>query len=215
MEIHRPRASHSWREFLIEIGTITIGILIALGLESLILTARDHRLVNNARADLRSELRDNRRELAGVIEAASSSATTLRALIDDAELWLQTGSDAAQSRIELRAKQLRASVSPLSTAAWEAAGASEAVVHMPLREAQALAKVYSSSRVFNGLEDRVEEHWFEVSGLPSTLKGMERSQIASGVAQLKVLLSYQLTIVAAGDGLLKEYDATLAVLGAD
>ena len=33
MEIHKPKAAHSWREFLVEIGTIVIGILIALGLE--------------------------------------------------------------------------------------------------------------------------------------------------------------------------------------
>jgi len=33
MEIHKPKAAHSVREFLIEIGTIICGILIALGLE--------------------------------------------------------------------------------------------------------------------------------------------------------------------------------------
>lgn len=33
MEIHRPKAARSWREFCIEIATIICGILIALGLE--------------------------------------------------------------------------------------------------------------------------------------------------------------------------------------
>jgi hypothetical protein len=33
MDIHSPKAAHSIREFLIEIGTIICGILIALGLE--------------------------------------------------------------------------------------------------------------------------------------------------------------------------------------
>jgi hypothetical protein len=36
MEIHKPKAAHSWREFLTEIGTIICGILIALGLEQAI-----------------------------------------------------------------------------------------------------------------------------------------------------------------------------------
>lgn len=36
MEIHKPRAAHKWREFFIEIGTITCGILIALALEQVI-----------------------------------------------------------------------------------------------------------------------------------------------------------------------------------
>jgi hypothetical protein len=33
MDVHKPKAAHSVREFLIEIGTIICGILIALGLE--------------------------------------------------------------------------------------------------------------------------------------------------------------------------------------
>jgi hypothetical protein len=36
LEIHKPKAAHNWREFLIEIGTIICGILIALGLEQAI-----------------------------------------------------------------------------------------------------------------------------------------------------------------------------------
>jgi hypothetical protein len=67
--------------------------------------------------------------------------------------------------------------------------------------------------VFNGLEDRVEERWLEVSGLISTLKDMDRSQVASAITQLKVLLSYQLTIVASGQSLLSAYDAALSALG--
>ncbi len=33
MDIHKPRAARNWREFLVEIGTIICGILIALSLE--------------------------------------------------------------------------------------------------------------------------------------------------------------------------------------
>jgi hypothetical protein len=213
MEIHRPKASHSWREFFIEIGTITLGILIALALESLIVSARDRHLVENARSDLRSELQGNRRDLAKVIADAGSSATLLRMVLDDAQQWLQTGSVDARSRIEQNATQLGGSVSVLSTAAWEAAGISQAVVHMSLREAQALTKVYSATRTFNGLEQQVEERWFELSGLPTKLQGVDRSVVESGIGQLKVLLGYQLTVVATGGSLLQEYDDALRALG--
>lgn len=40
MEIHKPKAAHSWREFLVEIGTIVCGILIALGLEQVVETVQ-------------------------------------------------------------------------------------------------------------------------------------------------------------------------------
>ena len=42
MEIHKPHAAKSWREFLIEIGTIVLGILIALSLEQTIEAIRQH-----------------------------------------------------------------------------------------------------------------------------------------------------------------------------
>src|SRR5215471_5332805 len=48
MEIHRPRAAHSWREFLIEIGTIVVGILIALGLEQSIEAFHERQLAREA-----------------------------------------------------------------------------------------------------------------------------------------------------------------------
>ena len=36
MEIHKPHAAKTWKEFFIELGTIVIGILIAIGLEQTI-----------------------------------------------------------------------------------------------------------------------------------------------------------------------------------
>lgn len=33
MEIHKPKPVHSWREFLVELGTITLGVCIALAAE--------------------------------------------------------------------------------------------------------------------------------------------------------------------------------------
>jgi hypothetical protein len=213
VEIHRPSASHTWREFLIEIGTITLGILIALGLESLIESVRDRHLLNNANSDLRHELQVNRQDLVQAIANAKTSAGLLSALIDDSEQWLRSGSPAVQARVDSNAKRLTPSVTTLSTAAWEAAGVSQAVVHMPLSEAQALARAYAASRVFNGLEDRATDRWFELSGLGSSLNEMERPQIQAGISSLKVLLSYEDTIVASGSVVLQEYDAALAALG--
>lgn len=33
MDVHKPKPWHNWREFLAEIATIVIGVLIALGAE--------------------------------------------------------------------------------------------------------------------------------------------------------------------------------------
>lgn len=56
MEIHKPKAAHSWREFLIEIGTIVCGILIALGLEQVIVRVEWSHRVLAAEEAMRQEL---------------------------------------------------------------------------------------------------------------------------------------------------------------
>jgi len=59
MEIHRPKAAHSWREFLIEIGTIVLGILIALGLEQSIEALRERHLAHEAQDAIDAEMRSD------------------------------------------------------------------------------------------------------------------------------------------------------------
>lgn len=56
MEIHKPKAAHSVREFLIEIGTIVCGILIALGLEQAVETLHWQHKVHAAEDAMRAEL---------------------------------------------------------------------------------------------------------------------------------------------------------------
>lgn len=85
---------------------------------------------------------------------------------------------------------------------------------MPLAEAQALTKVYSSTRTFNALEEQVEERWLEFSGVPSRLQGTDRSRVESGIEQLKILLGYQMAITASAPQLVQECDDALRMLSA-
>ena len=59
MDIHKPKAAHSWREFLIEIGTIVCGILIALGLEQGIEWLHWREAVTKTEQDLKAEISGN------------------------------------------------------------------------------------------------------------------------------------------------------------
>ena len=59
MDIHKPKAAHSIREFLIEIGTIVCGILIALGLEQGIEYVHHRAAEMDARAAIEGEMARN------------------------------------------------------------------------------------------------------------------------------------------------------------
>ncbi len=56
MDIHKPKAIHSWREFLKELGTIVLGILIALGLEQAVEARREHQLAAEAHEAILAEM---------------------------------------------------------------------------------------------------------------------------------------------------------------
>jgi len=59
VDIHRPKAARSWREFFIEIGTIVTGILIALGLEQSIEAVHERSLARETREAIDAEIQDN------------------------------------------------------------------------------------------------------------------------------------------------------------
>ena len=63
MEIHPPGHIQSFRDVAIHLAIVTAGILIALGLEQTVEFFNHRRLVAEARANILSEIRDNKQEL--------------------------------------------------------------------------------------------------------------------------------------------------------
>src|SRR5947209_7379021 len=59
MHFHLPKPLHGWRALLGEVGIIVVGVLIALGAEQLVETWHWHGQAEEARAALRSEVRDD------------------------------------------------------------------------------------------------------------------------------------------------------------
>lgn len=59
MEISKPKPWHGWREFLKELGTIVLGILMALGLEQLVSQAHDRHAAAAARDSIKQEIADD------------------------------------------------------------------------------------------------------------------------------------------------------------
>ena len=64
MEIHGPEGpTNSFKDFAIHIVIVTIGILIALGLEGVRETIYEHRTVRDARENFQAEFQGNRSNL--------------------------------------------------------------------------------------------------------------------------------------------------------
>ncbi|HKT51759.1 MAG TPA: hypothetical protein VJV96_15775 [Candidatus Angelobacter sp.] len=65
MDVHPPHGGiHSWRDFFVHLVVITLGLLIALGLEGIVEWGHNRHLVHTAEANLTAELQANRKTLA-------------------------------------------------------------------------------------------------------------------------------------------------------
>src|SRR5690242_4713646 len=65
MDVHPPHGGiHSWRDFFIHLIVITLGLLIALGLEGIVEWRHNKHLVHTAESNLRAELVANQKTLA-------------------------------------------------------------------------------------------------------------------------------------------------------
>src|SRR4029077_6197589 len=80
IEVHPPHENvHTWRQFLIHITAITIGLLIAIGLEQTVVYFHHRHQLQEARRELRVEEEDNRRQLSKNLEAARTVTAELNA----------------------------------------------------------------------------------------------------------------------------------------
>src|SRR6185312_15293043 len=62
LDVHPPHAAiHGWRDFFIHIATITIGLLIAVGLEQTVEYLHRLEQLRTVRREIAAELNDNRR----------------------------------------------------------------------------------------------------------------------------------------------------------
>src|SRR5207302_4795595 len=80
IEVHPPHENvHSWRQFLIHIAAITIGLLIAIGLEQTVVYFPHRHQLQEARRELAVELEGNRRVVGMNLEATRKMMADLDA----------------------------------------------------------------------------------------------------------------------------------------
>jgi len=137
MDIHPPHAIHSWKDFGIQLITITAGILIALSLEGVRETLRDRALVREARENIRRELADNKREVDNEIADMADRGKKIDTALRFANETLKAkDTDVHQLGLEL-------AFPTLSTASWQTAERTGALAHMDYAEVQKYATLYA------------------------------------------------------------------------
>ena len=143
MEVHPPEHGiHSWRDFLVHMGTITLGLLIALGLEHAAEVMHERHLLHTAERNLHNEVRANRATLA-----------------QDQAALTQTERQLLQHLRALQAAEAHTASVPDSfihwewngpqSAAWDTARNSGAAALMDYELASGFALLYTQQKIVN------------------------------------------------------------------
>jgi hypothetical protein len=210
MEIHPPRHVGSMKEFFKELLTITIGILIALSLEGMLEWKHHHELAREARANILSEMRDNRRELAKEEQELARMQQEAQQLV------------AAVHRLEVNRKsppeqlQITWTLAELHSTSWDAATRAGAIAYMPYSEVQRYTVVYDLQRSFTELQQRAFGNALDVEGLATLTQRKQETLSAAELSDAEHRIGTALASINAmqsiAQPLRESYDKTVAAI---
>jgi len=135
-----PRRSAG--EWLFQLTTITIGVLIALSFDAVLKWNADRTLVDEARATIELEIADNHRELDAYLAAHDERIARV-----DTGLKLLAELDAGIEPT-IHDVALGLNFPSLNDAGWQTAARTNAVALMQYSEVQAIAQVYALQLLF-------------------------------------------------------------------
>jgi hypothetical protein len=153
MDIHKPKPWHGLREFLKEIGTIVIGVLIALGGEQVVETLHWRHQADAAEAALSEAFL---REVGNdALRQAQDACVTAR--LAALSSIVQRGTDSG--RLPLIGEIGHPSFTPWTVGVWGALVADQTVSHLPRKKAIAYTAIVQQTAYLSGLSDREEDQW--------------------------------------------------------
>jgi hypothetical protein len=174
------KSVRSWEDFLKEVGTIFIGVMIALVADQAVDAWNWHNEVAIVEDSLNDELSDSLFAAEERMKITECQHRTLDALDDLA--------DKSHGTLVLRN-------TPVSrnrlwgSAAWEAAVASGTIAHMPHDTRNTYAELFSFVRVFREMNMRQQELWASINAYRHEREFTEtsRDRFVETVAQLRSL----------------------------
>ena len=153
MDIHAPeRPIHSLKDFAIHISIVTVGILIALGLDGLREHFREHRLVQETREQVRFEMSANHDHMARELQQVTQLRKQLQQLVDAMPALAQQHPDELIARVRV----IRNPGYFFAANSWQAALSTGALAHMPTGEVAAYAYAAEGIAKYTTLQEAAE-----------------------------------------------------------
>jgi hypothetical protein len=150
LDVHPPHEPvHGWRDFLLHLTTITIGLLIALSLEGLVEWQHHRHLVHDAEASLQTEIRGNAKDMPVALDDLRNEQKVLGDDVDVLKVVLKTNKLPKQSALNVGFH-----IHNFESVSWKTAQASGALSYMPYDRAQNYSDIYAVQDQLEGSEQQ-------------------------------------------------------------
>jgi hypothetical protein len=207
LDVHPPHEKmHGFKDFLLHLLTITIGLLIALGLEGYAEHWKQRELKKDADTKLRQEIRDNGQEIASVHEAHASELANLKRIVDFLNARKKNEPyDTRQIRLDF-------TVGDLKSASWKTAAATGALGFMEYDQVQRYSAVYQLQDKYQALQDQTIDEFLQLQSY--FIYGFDTEKITpvdagSAERDTRRALAHLTAMDQVGTALASEYDAVL------
>jgi hypothetical protein len=204
LDVHPPHEPiHGWRDFLLHIATITIGLLIALALEAGVEALHHRHVVQEARENIRQEIQANQQLLVTDRAYLAASESKLR---NDLVILYRLKTHAAPvdtSSFDL----VHWGWSSPQAAAWTASRDSGALALMPYADAHGFSLLYNQQEDVNAQATIYIDH-HHAAAIPldidpnlSTLTPGQLDELTHGIATTLADIDYLEQLMHGLDGL--------------
>jgi hypothetical protein len=150
LDVHAPNEPiHGWRDFFIHLFTITIGLLIALGLEGCVEWQHHRHLVHEAQASLHNEIQHNAKSVAETITGLHKQQEELKQDIIVLNYIIKNKKAPEHSRL-----MVNFHIHTFDNVSWKTAQATNALSYMSYPQAEVYSNIYTTQNQFEAAEDQ-------------------------------------------------------------
>ena len=207
LDVHPPHHGISGvRDFFIHLLTITVGLLIALGLEAGVEAVQHRHERKEAEATLREELTQNRVTLGSIQKESNRELDALADVLKFLE-DLREGKKGDPSVFNMDLY-----VDPLQSAGWHTASATGALSYMPYPEVQRFSAAYQEQQLFEEAVAKTFSHFTILAtyiGKGHDPREMKPQDVESAIGDVRQVMADVKTMSDLTRGTSKVYDDAL------
>jgi hypothetical protein len=208
LDVHPPHGKMAgFRDFLLHLFTITVGLLIALALEGWVERLHNHEVRDQADANLRQEIRDNAKEIEESRKNVLSEQESMKKMLPFLE------ARKAGKNYDIHEVRLSYKVGQLQDASWKTAAATGALGYMEYGHVQRYAEVYQLQEKYSTFQDETISEYLQLQSF--LIFGFDPAKLspadaASAETDARRTLTHLVAMEQIGTELGKEYEKVLA-----